>query len=389
MGPTVDARLLQILGFFSPAVLAAYREQPDKYMLTTDQFEGRVTVTSAYFAQLDDAAQDSEYIDVKFGYRTLKNGDLAIAVYLPDLVDHSSSHVDRWRPFIVASAEWLEDDQDLRFSRWYRRYLEGDWNVENGPAFQIGSELKLINGLTREAAGVRLFAVDDPNIPYPAAQNTHRYEDAHRELYGVLIDALDKHAIEELSKRLGRPINAQNSRTRDALQKIIPAVGDPVFASPLENISAQRRLASHKVRPPAKPMRAFEQFTADLESCYSALRHLRTKLESELNMDALKAMERQDALSRLPRIVRPPEANYSINEASRMEGRTITKVEFGFREDIEGVHQSEALLIHFSDGAIMGIETGSNARNVSGKPSQPEDFHVDFRMHWVPPTVTK
>ena len=80
-------------------------------------------------------------------YRTLKNGDLAIAVYLPDFVDHSSSHVDRWRPFIVASAEWLEDDQDLRSSRWYRRYLEGDWNVENGPAFQIGSEIKLNNGL--------------------------------------------------------------------------------------------------------------------------------------------------------------------------------------------------------------------------------------------------
>jgi len=106
MGHTVDTRLLQILGFFSPAVLAAYREQPDKYVLTTDHFEGRVTVTSAYFAQLDEAAQDSEYIDVKFGYRTLKNGDLAIAVYLPDLVDHSSSHVDRWRPFIVASAEY-------------------------------------------------------------------------------------------------------------------------------------------------------------------------------------------------------------------------------------------------------------------------------------------
>lgn len=264
-----------------------------------------------------------------------------------------------------------------------------DWNVENGPAFQIGSELKLINGLTREAAGVRLFAVDDPNIPYPAAQNTHRYEDAHRELYGVLIDGLDKQAIEELGKRLGRPINAQNSRTRDALAKIMPAVSDPVFADPLENISEHRRLASHKVRPPAKPMRAFEQFTADLESCHLAVRHLRTNLESELNMEARKAMKRQDALGRLPRIVRPPEANYSINEAVRMEGRTITKVEFGFREDIEGVHQSEALVVHFSDGSIMGIETGSNARNLSDKPSQPEDFHVDFRMHWVPPRVTK
>ncbi|MGH9202489.1 MAG: hypothetical protein ACRD2A_14795, partial [Vicinamibacterales bacterium] len=40
-----------------------------------------------------------------------------------------------------------------RFSLWYRRYLEGDWDIENGPAFQLVSEIKLINGLSREAVG--------------------------------------------------------------------------------------------------------------------------------------------------------------------------------------------------------------------------------------------
>jgi hypothetical protein len=272
---------------------------------------------------------------------------------------------------------------------WYRRYFEGDWNVENGPAFQMVTEIKLINGLVREAVGKKLFTVDEPNISYPAAQNTHRYEDAHRELYGVLIDGLDKSAIEALGKRLGRPLNAQNSRTREALTKVVPAANDAAFADPLENISAQRRLAAHKVRPAAKAMTAFEQFTVDLESCHLALRHLRTALESELNMDAEKAMKRQDAIEHLPRIVRPPEPNYSINDAARMEGRTVSKVEFGFRHDIKGVHQSELLLIYFSDGSIMGIDTGSNAGNLRDKPSQPEDFHVDFRMHWVPPAVTK
>lgn len=385
----MDKRVLRILGFFNPAVLAPYREQPDKYTITTDHFEGRVTVTSAYFAQLDEAAQDKEYIDVKFGYRTLKDGDLTIAAYLPDLLDHSPNHVTRWRPFVADGADWLEDDQDIRFSLWYRRYLDGDWDVENGPAFQLVSEINLINGLSREAVGRRLYAVDEPTISYPAAQNTHRYEDAHCELYGVMIDGLDKGVIEELGKRLGRPINAQSSRTRDALAKIVPAANDAAFSDPLENISAQRRLASHKVRPAAKQMRAFEQFTADLESCHSALRHLRTALESELKMNADKAMKRQDALDHLPRIGRPPEPNYSINEAALMVGRTISKVEFGFRHEIKGVHESELLLVYFSDGSVMGIDTGSNAANLRDRPSQPEDFHVDFRMHWVPPSVAK
>jgi hypothetical protein len=43
-----------ILGFFDPAVLAPYREQPDKYVIATDYFDGRVTVTSEYYEQLDE-----------------------------------------------------------------------------------------------------------------------------------------------------------------------------------------------------------------------------------------------------------------------------------------------------------------------------------------------
>ena len=48
-----------------------YREQPDKYELRTDNFEGRVTLTSAYFTQLNKVEQDREYLDVSFGYPSL------------------------------------------------------------------------------------------------------------------------------------------------------------------------------------------------------------------------------------------------------------------------------------------------------------------------------
>ena len=55
-----------------------------------------------------------------------------------------------------------------------------------------------------------------------------------------------------------------------------------------------------------------------------------------------------------------------------MAGRTISKIEFGFRHDIKGVHQSELLLIYFTDGAVMGIDTGSNAANLRDKPASPK-----------------
>jgi hypothetical protein len=67
--PRMDKRDWEFLTSAIPAVLAPYREQPDKYIMTTDHFDGRVTVTRAYFAQLDEAAPDRAYIDVKFGYR--------------------------------------------------------------------------------------------------------------------------------------------------------------------------------------------------------------------------------------------------------------------------------------------------------------------------------
>lgn len=69
-----------------------------------------------------------------------------------------------------------------------------------------------------------------------------------------------------------------------------------------------------------------------------------------------------------------------------MEGKTVDKMEFGFRQDIEGVHGSEALIIHFTDGSIMSIDTGSNVRNILGFENavRPEQFHVDLHIHWVP-----
>jgi hypothetical protein len=45
-----------------------------------------------------------------------------------------------------------------------------------------------------------------------------------------------------------------------------------------------------------------------------------------------------------------------------MEGRTISKVELGSGKISTVCTKSEALVIHFSDGSIMGIDTGSNAR---------------------------
>lgn len=80
-----------------------------------------------------------------------------------------------------------------------------------------------------------------------------------------------------------------------------------------------------------------------------------------------------------PKPVAPPEPNYSINEALSMVGKTVASVEVGHRREIPNVHQGELIVIHFSDGTSLAIDTGSNAQNISDKPSA---FATDFMLEW-------
>jgi hypothetical protein len=80
-----------------------------------------------------------------------------------------------------------------------------------------------------------------------------------------------------------------------------------------------------------------------------------------------------------PKPVTPPEGHYSIVKATEMKGKTVADVEVGHRRKIPGVHQGELIVIHFTDGTSLAIDTGSNAKNIS---DEPEKFHTDFMLEW-------
>jgi hypothetical protein len=80
-----------VIGFFDQQVLASYRNEADKYTLKTDHFEGRL--------EKAEANQSSDRLDIRFGYRTRTDGDLALAVFLPDLAAASPNHQARWLGF--------------------------------------------------------------------------------------------------------------------------------------------------------------------------------------------------------------------------------------------------------------------------------------------------
>jgi len=392
-----DGRAEHLLVYFSLDVLAAYQTQPDKYEVRTDYFEGEVRTAGPYFEELDAAERTSESISVRFGFRTKADGDLTVVVWAPDLVDKSPAHINRWRGFAIdkATAVWMEYEADLRFSMWIERYIEGSWDVENGPGAAIGERIALVNGLTLEAAAVRLFDVDEEHvrIVYPLAENSHRYADAHRELYGLLVDSIDKNAVEAIGRKLGVAVNCGSDRTLQCLRKVLPQLAESTFATPFAVVSEQRRLASHRVRPPAERTQAFATFSADLQSVIGALDLLLRTLEGAFDLDARYSRRRQDAIRHMRDIAEPNlPGNYSIHGATAMAGKTVERVEIGEGRRHPNAHGSEVIRIHFTDGSIVALDTGSNAWNLSvvdNATFEPQDFHVDFIVHWVPPRRRK
>ena len=378
----------QFLGYFEPGLLAYYREQSDKYVVRVDDYDGHVLLTDDYAMQLWEADRTEGRVDVRFTFRRQCNGEDALAAFLPDLLDKSASHVERWRGFLLSHPDWPETE-DQRFTAWTRRYLEGEWDVDNGVLSRVQDTIGAINALTTEVVGQPVFKYETNSaLEFPSAENDHRYEDAHQRLYGYVIDGLNKDGIKAAADHLGLSVQIGSDRTITALKKALPNFPNAsALWVALENVSSQRRRAGHSVREPAKPFPATETFKEDVRQCLAGLTELLNHLEKVLGMSAELASKRQSAKRYLPEIVAPPESHYAINRMVRAEGKTIERIEVGFRKDSDYCHGSEAIIIHFTDGSIIGIDTGSNSANLASDRDDlaPDDFRVDFQVTVVPP----
>ena len=82
----------------------------------------------------------------------------------------------------------------------------------------------------------------------------------------------------------------------------------------------------------------------------------------------------------LPKIASPALPEF-FELAKKMEGKTIKKIEYGYGEHVTDAHQTEVLILEFTDGTKVGISIGSNAMEFK-RSVNPEKLKVDFMFDW-------
>ena len=266
----------------------------------------------------------------------------------------------------------------------------GDWNVEEGPIATLDRVVKQINAITECVVCAPMFAATDlRRLCFPSSENTHRYEDAHAELYRLIVDGLDKDVITAVGKKLGITVTAGNKRTLDALEMLFPQ--EPVRAAvrtPLDVVSEQRRRASHKERSPAQSFPAFEEFEKNLRAIISSVSIVRDDLAERLNVNIERCEARASAMKQLPVFdeTRPTQSNYSIFAARNIVGKNVTFVRTGELVSEPGRAEMEAIVMKFSDGSIMSIEPATNISQIisDDAPIDPQALHVTLYVNYVP-----
>jgi hypothetical protein len=358
-----------LLSYHDRDVLAHYRQSPDQYSLIEDDMGGEL---------------NADNFHIRFAFRQLAQGGVRVAAFTPDLGALPSSDRPIWEAFRCIGDSFQPEDP--AFARWTERNFAGSWESEDGPIVQIGRRLKRINALTYFTLGEPLFQeTENPELGYPAAENSRAYLDASVELYRLVGDGLTVVGLQRIAGHLGIALQ-DSTRTLNSLKQILPPALIPVVHKALKQCRDSRNKV-HGVRStPPTPLPAFDRFQQDLLNIESALAQFEGWLESVLDASADACLRRRQAISIFPEIVGAPASPEMMSTLHAMVGRRITSVEFGPERVREYLHQSEAMVFHFEDGTALSVSISSNAQNLASdfRGLKPTDVHASLLLFEAP-----
>lgn len=369
--------------YFDRSVLAQYRASPHLYNLKEDDMDG-VLETASDDGNINGDLSDNPYVRVRFGFRRCANNCVCLAALCYDVQELPEKDLFIWRGNMLDDPKFVQNDP--AFERWVSRYMEGSWEVEDGPRVQIDRLVKLIRALTHQTLGRPLFRFEENTlINYPVTENSDAYDKAHLELYRLIIDGLDNETLGLLADRLKISLS-DPKKTLNSLKEMLPKELISIIHKPLKKCSNERS-DIHGIPSDLRSFPAFDTFHRDLIDIAKSLEELNKWLEDSLSADSKACLRREEVMNGLfPKFIGPPRPGFKMDELKKAEGKTIKSVEFGEEAERQGVHGSEGMIIHFTDGSSMTILVGSNASNLAHKfkSMKPEEFQTDLMVFWAP-----
>jgi len=243
-------------------------------------------------------------------------------------------------------SEPIFNDENDAFDRWVSRNIYASPFVEDGSMVNFQKELELINALTKIKFNTVLFKHEKHSlINYLVAENNEEYTKSILELYRLLIDSMEKCTIIKLAEFLNKSLT-DDSKRLNSLKELLPT---SIYNS-IHNIS-RKRMPIHGIPSDGTvSYPAFETFNLDLLNLNTALMELKVWLEEKLNLCADSCKSRLESFAYFPKLDKRPRPEYKYDDAQKMIGKQISRVEFGEVEFKEDLHSREAIIIHFADG---------------------------------------
>lgn len=372
--------------YFDRSVLNYYRDNSHVYKVNEDEIGGEIRISLNW---KEDDSDKYPYIEIKFGFRKLKNGEICIVVFGPTFLKNTSEKdLKKWKGYIINERQFKEKDD--YFNRWVKRYILGSWDVEDGSRKEIENKLDLISALTKYKIGIPLFKCRRSILlNYPKAENEEEYKKANLELYRLIIDGLDKNAIIELAKLLNKTLT-EKSKTLNSLKEILPEGLIDKIHIPLKELRDRRSKIHKTPSENIQRLNAFDKFDLDLKNIASCLSELLSWLEEIFNIDAKSCKEREDSMKYFPKFIGPPRPDFKLDDFKKIINKRIKSIEFGEVEKNEDCHESEAIIFHFYDDSTMAIDIHSNAYNLKSEYGiPPNEVHTSLDILWAKPIKSK
>jgi len=372
--------------YFDRSVLNYYRDNSHVYKVIEDEIGGEIRISQNW---KEDDSDKCPYIEIKFGFRKLKNGEICIVVFGPTFLKNTSKKdLKRWKGYIINERQFKEEND--YFNRWVKRYILGSWDVKDGSRKEIENRLDLISALTKYKTGIPLFKCRRSILlNYPKAENEEEYKKANLELYRLIIDGLNKNSIIKLSKLLKKKLSDE-SKTLNSLKEILPEELIDKIHTPLKELRDRRSKIHKTPSENIKRLNAFDRFDSDLKKIANCLDELLLWIEEIFNIDANSCKEREDSMKYFPKIVGSPRPDFKLDDLKKIINKRIKSVEFGEVEKNKDCHEAEAIIFHFYDGSSMAIDIHSNAYNLKSEYGiPPNEVHASLDILWDKPIKPK